>query len=167
MDWRDGADQAVISVPDKPSNVGTSKLRQRIPRTAVERVTEDVRALEGLGLEALREEWRRRYGEPPKLRSSDFLARLLAWRIQADAFGGIDPELKAQLLRTALPKVGPDLHPGMRLERQWKGRTEVVEVVEDGFRWRSHVYPSLTKVALAITGAKWNGPRFFGLRERS
>lgn len=129
------------------------------------RVTEEVRALEGLGLEALREEWQRRYGPPPRLRSSDFLARLLAWQIQAEAFGGIDPALKASLLRKGMPVAGPKLRPGMRLEREWKGRLEIVDVVEGGFRWRNQTLPSLSRVATAITGAKWNGPRFFGLRE--
>ncbi len=129
------------------------------------RITGEVRALEGLGLEALREEWRRRYGSPPRLRSSDFLARLLAWRIQAEAFGGIDPALKASLLRKSMPVPRPRLRPGMRLEREWKGRLEVVDVVEGGFRWRDQTLPSLSKVASAITGTNWNGPKFFGLRD--
>ena len=129
------------------------------------RITQEVRALEGLGLEALREEWRRRYGPPPRLRSSDFLARLLAWRIQAEAFGGIDPALKASLLRKSMPVPGPKLRPGMRLEREWKGRLEIVDVVEGGFRWRDQTLPSLSKVASAITGTNWNGPKFFGLRD--
>ncbi len=129
------------------------------------RITEEVRALEGLGLEPLREEWRRRYGPPPRLRSSDFLARLLAWRIQAEAFGGIDPALKASFLRKSMPVPGPKLRPGMRLEREWKGRLEVVDVVEGGFRWRDQTLPSLSKVASAITGTNWNGPKFFGLRD--
>ncbi len=129
------------------------------------RIAEEVRALEGLGLEPLREEWRRRYGPPPRLRSSDFLARLLAWRIQTEAFGGIDPALKASLLRKSMPVPGPKLRPGMRLEREWKGRLEIVDVVEDGFRWRDQTLPSLSKVASAITGTNWNGPKFFGLRD--
>jgi hypothetical protein len=129
------------------------------------RITKEVRALEGLGLEPLREEWRRRYGPPPRLRSSDFLARLLAWRIQAEAFGGIDPALKAVLLRKNMPVPGPKLRPGMRLEREWKGRLEIVDVVEGGFRWRDQTLPSLSRVAAAITGTNWNGPKFFGLRD--
>lgn len=52
----------------------------------------------------------------------------------------------------------------MLLEREWRGATEIVEVVDDGFRWRGATYSSLSKIALAITGVKWNGPRFFGLR---
>lgn len=127
-------------------------------------ITEEVRALARLDLEGLRQAWRRRYGAPPKLRSADLLARLLAWRIQAEAFGGLDAETRAVLTRKSLPTVSPALTPGMRLEREWRGVTEVVEIVEGGFRWRGQTYPSLSKTARAITGVKWNGPRFFGLR---
>ncbi len=54
----------------------------------------------------------------------------------------------------------------MRLEREWRGQLQTVDVVEQGFRWEGRIYPSLSKVALAITGVKWNGPRFFGLRDK-
>jgi len=128
-------------------------------------VTLEVRALEGLSLEGLRQEWRRRYGPPPKLRSPDLLARLLAWRIQAQAFGGLDAETKRLIFAKTVVAPGPALNPGMRLEREWRGITHVVLVTTEGFRWRDQLYPSLSKVALAITGVKWNGPRFFGLRK--
>ncbi len=128
-------------------------------------VTAEVRALEGLDLEGLRAEWRRRYGAPPRLRSTDLLARLLAWRMQEAWFGGLSPEtLKLLGQRSAVG--GPDLKPGMRLEREWRGQLQTVDVVEQGFRWEGRIYPSLSKVALAITGVKWNGPRFFGLRDK-
>lgn len=129
------------------------------------KVTEEVRALEGLDLEAVRQEWRRRYGPAPKLRSADLLVRLLAWRIQSEAAGDLDAETRAALFRKSLPTGGPKLAPGVRLERVWRGRTEVVEVVEGGFRWSGATYRSLTQVAQAITGGKWNGPKFFGLRQ--
>lgn len=131
-----------------------------------ETITAEVRALEGLDLEGLRAEWRRRYGEPPKLRSTDLLARLLAWRMQEAWFGGLTPETTKLLGRRGMSD-GPDLAPGMRLEREWRGRVQTVEIVESGFRWDGSVYPSLSKVAFAITGVKWNGPRFFGLRDRN
>ncbi len=130
-------------------------------------ITEEVRALEHLDLEGLREAWRRRYGAPPTLRSSDLLARLLAWRIQADAFGGLDAETRSTLFRKSLPVARPALVPGIRLERQWRGTKHSVEVVEGGFRWEGRTFPSLTQVAQAITGVKWNGPRFFGLRREA
>lgn len=138
---------------------------RRTDRMGEHPVTAEVRALEGLGLEELRDAWRRRYGEPPKLRSSEFLARLLAWRIQAEAFGGLDAGLRKGLLSKRTPPAGPELHPGMQLAREWRGREERVDVLEDGFRWRGETYKSLSKVASAMTGTKWNGPRFFGLRE--
>ena len=65
------------------------------------RITEEVRALARLDLEGLRAEWRRRYGPPPKLRAADILARMLAWRMQAEVLGGLDPDL-ARRLRRAL-----------------------------------------------------------------
>lgn len=128
-------------------------------------VTEEVRALDRLDLEGLRAVWRERYGTPPTLRSTDLLARLLAWGIQSEAFGGLDAETRSTLFRKSLPVAAPSLAPGMRLERVWRGTTQTVEIVEGGFRWSGQTYRSLSQVAQAITGVKWNGPRFFGLRQ--
>ena len=131
-----------------------------------DRITEEVRALERLDLHGLRNEWRRRYGEPPKMRSKELLARLLAWRIQADAFGGLDATtirlLKSD--RASTPK--PLLAPGTRLTREWQGSRYDVDVLEKGFRYAGGDYRSLSEVARAITGTRWNGLRFFGLREQ-
>ena len=77
--------------------------------TPEDAITQEVRALERLDLEGLRADWRRRYGAPPRLRSTDLLARLLAWRIQAEAFGGLDAETRSTLFRKSLPVVGPRL----------------------------------------------------------
>jgi hypothetical protein len=128
-------------------------------------VTDQVRALEALGLEGLREEWRRRYGPPPTMRSPDLLRRNLAWRIQAEAFGGLDDwTLKALFGRTALHAPAS---VGTRLAREWRGVRHEVEVVADGVRYREKLYASLSEVARTITGVRWNGPRFFGLREQT
>ena len=59
-----------------------------------------------------------------------------------------------------------ELRPGTLLTREWDGRLQRVMVLADGFSWNSNTYLSLSKVAFAITGARWNGPRFFGLRDR-
>jgi len=129
------------------------------------RITAEVRALAALDLTGLRDEWRRRYGPPPRMRSKDLLARLLAWRIQAAAFGGLDAAT-IRLLNNE--KSGPPpirLEPGTRLAREWQGRRHEVEVLERGFRYRAATYGSLSEVARAITGTRWNGLRFFGLRE--
>ncbi len=124
---------------------------------------EEVRALERLDLEALRAAWRARYGAPPKLRSPDVLRALLAWRIQADAQGGLDGETQ-RLLRMSSPRRGLKLDVGVRLAREWKGVRHEVEVAEKGFTYAGVSYASLSSIARQITGVRWNGPRFFGLR---
>lgn len=132
----------------------------------VDRISQDVRALERLDLHGLRDEWRRRYGEPPKMRSTELLARLLAWRIQVDAFGGLDAATVRMLERGPIPARKPSLAPGTRLSREWQGRRHDVDVLEQGFRYDGRDYRSLSHIARAITGTRWNGLRFFGLREQ-
>lgn len=130
-----------------------------------ERITQEVRALEALDLHGLRDQWRKRYGDPPKMRSRELLARLLAWRIQADAFGGLDATTIRLLKTDRVPNLKPQLSPGSRLSREWQGRRHDVEVIEAGFRYAGADYRSLSEVARMITGTRWNGLRFFGLRE--
>ena len=123
-------------------------------------------------LEDLRKEWRRLYrSEPPRI-SRDLLLRGIAYRLQELEHGGLSKathrKLKtlAKMFRTT-GRVAPDpgfaLKPGARLVREWHGRTHTVTVTEDGFDYAGTSYSSLTKVARAITGARWSGPRFFGL----
>ncbi len=93
---------------------------------------------------------------------------LLAWRIQAESFGGLDEFTQRALARTGVPEAeGKHLGVGARLTRVWKGREVEVIVEEDGFRWGDTLYPSLSAAATAIAGSRWNGPRFFGLRNAS
>jgi hypothetical protein len=133
---------------------------------AVDAITEEVRALARLDLEGLRAEWRRRFGAPPKLRAPDLLRRMLAWRIQAAAFGGLDAQTRRRLRQgPAVVPIAPVPMTGTRLAREWKGVTHEVQVVSGGFIYAGGQYASLSEVARTITGARWNGPRFFGLRE--
>jgi hypothetical protein len=132
-----------------------------------DRVTAEVRALEALDLHGLRDEWRRRYGDPPKIRSTELLARLLAWKIQADAFGGLDAATLRLLDAETLPPAKPVLQPGTRLSREWQGQRHDVDVLEVGFRYNGADYRSLSQIARTITGTRWNGLRFFGVREPS
>jgi len=123
--------------------------------------------LETLELEQLRTFWRRRYGAPPPLRSAPILRMMLAWRLQAEAHGGIDPETRRALARTgAVEPEGRRLGIGAILSRNWKGREVEVVVEADGFRWQGQLFPSLSAAATAIAGSRWNGPRFFGLRDQ-
>ena len=130
-------------------------------------VTAAARSFEVMNLEALRGEWRRRYGAPPTLRSADLLRRLLAWRVQAEALGGLDSKLVREICaagkKGARPKSATPV--GSRLAREWQGRLHEVEVVDGGFVHQGRRYRSLSAIARSITGARWNGPRFFGLRE--
>ncbi len=127
--------------------------------------TSEVRALEQMGLEALRTEWRRLYGPPPKLRSVELLRYILAWRIQTERLGGLAAETKRTLRRQGavhLPSGG--LAQGARISREWRGQRYEIETVDGGFVFEGKAYGSLSQVARAITGSRWNGPRFFGLR---
>jgi hypothetical protein len=130
-----------------------------------ERVSQEVEALDCLDLRELRQEWQRRFGPVAKFRSIELLRLMLAWRIQATALGGLDPDTCKVLARKgAVEAEGRQLGVGATLRREWQGAEVVVTVVEDGFRWNGRTFRSLSAAATAIAGSKWNGPRFFGLR---
>ncbi|MDF1767893.1 DUF2924 domain-containing protein [Maricaulis sp.] len=107
---------------------------------------------------------------PPRGLSQAFLARLVAYDLQADARGGISPRLEKRLLSMAAgetPKpTAPKLKPGAQLMRTWNGVTHRVDVVEEGYRYKKETYASLSAIAKMITGTHWSGPRFFGLITR-
>jgi hypothetical protein len=131
--------------------------------------------LNELTAQQLRDEWRRLHGgQPPRL-SRDLLIRTIAYRMQEVAYGGLSKaiERKLAVLGKDLKLKGgvvvtPDLslRPGARLVREWRGRTHTVIVTENGFEYAGEVFLSLTKIAHAITGAHWSGPRFFGLNRK-
>ena len=101
-------------------------------------------------------------------------------RIQADRFGDLDHETRKVLDRTDVHETGSamsdrlmsldqkrtSLTPGTVLVREWDRQSHRVMVLADGFSWNGQTFDSLSKVAFAITGTKWNGPRFFGLRDK-
>lgn len=123
-------------------------------------------------------ELRKRYrelfkAEPPKAFGPDLLRRSIAHRIQERAYGGLSAEtrrLLGQLVRGATAK--PDarlevprrIKPGSELVRTWNRRTYRVVVLQKGFAYEGKTFASLSEIATSITGTKWNGPRFFGLR---
>ena len=131
--------------------------------------------LEQLGIDALRQLWGKRFrGEPPVLSSADVLRRLMAWKIQVEAFGDLDEGTKARIrsLQRVERRRAPDgtaagpgltLRPGMVLVREWRGVEHRVLVLDHGFEYRDKRYRSLTHVARTISGTQWSGPRFFGL----
>jgi Protein of unknown function (DUF2924) len=131
-----------------------------------------IAALADLNAQQLRTEWRRLYRYHPPRISRDLLLRAIAYRMQELAYGGLSKATQRRLI--ALTKelqtnggIAPDPRPrvrsGARLVREWRGRTHTVIVTEDGFEYAGKTYSSLSKIAQAITGAHWSGPRFFGL----
>lgn len=124
-----------------------------------------VERLGALGLGGLRDAWPRRFGPPPRILSQDVLRRTLAWKLQEEAYGGLDAETRKLLTKKATVLRGPKLGAGARLVREWKGERHEVEVAEDGsVNYLGTEYASLSEAARAITGTRCNGPRFFGLR---
>lgn len=102
----------------------------------------------------------------PKGLSKPFLRRFLAFEVQARRMGGLPNGFVKRLERQvsgATPHRGASPAPGGRLLREWNGTTHVVDVTDDGYRWNGETYRSLSAVARAITGARWSGPRFFGI----
>lgn len=121
--------------------------------------------------------WRRHFrAVPPKKMSRDILELGIAWKIQENKFGGLGVAVKrqiAELARTmeeksdlAKPRA-TSLKPGARLLRAWNGVTHEITVVEDGFLWAGNTWRSLSVIAREITGTRWSGPRFFGLKVTS
>ncbi|MBX9615585.1 MAG: DUF2924 domain-containing protein [Caulobacteraceae bacterium] len=120
-------------------------------------------SLETMPLAALRVEWRIRWGPPPRLRSPRLLRHLIAWRIQAAAYGDLTPDDRRRLKTASLPTL-QTLKAGSRVAREYLGVIHEVVAEPDGFRYHERQYRSLSAIAREITGVRWNGPRFFGLR---
>ena len=92
---------------------------------------------------------------------------MLAWRLQAEVLGGLDSETRRLLGRRGPVRMeGLELGAGAILRREWQGRVVEVLVERDGFCWEGKTYRSLSAAATAIAGTRWNGPRFFGLRQQ-
>jgi hypothetical protein len=135
--------------------------------------------LEGLDLNGLRRQWRDHLGgEAPAHLPRWLLIRVLAYRLQSDALGGLDKSI-LRIIRSAkgsdatapferrAPQTREEvsLKAGALLVREWNGRLERVMILEEGFAWNGQTFGSLSQVAKAMTGTNWNGHRFFGLRQ--
>ena len=120
--------------------------------------------------------WQELFGKtPPKQTSRELLISAIAWGIQARRHGGLKPKVERRLERLAEELKGngkphtlhptPRLRPGTRLVREWQGEAHRVTVLEDGFEYREARYASLSRIAREITGTRWSGPAFFGLKK--
>jgi Protein of unknown function (DUF2924) len=129
-------------------------------------VRAEVASLQSMSLAELRNLWEARFGAPPKQRSVDLLRRVLTWRLQAEAFGGLDAAT-VRLLGSERTLIMVAEQPGTRLARDYAGRRHEVVILEEGVLYDGESYGSLSEVARVITGQRWNGPRFFGLRREN
>lgn len=118
--------------------------------------------------------WRELYGTaPPKKARRDLLVRFVAYRVQEQILGGLSQETKKRLLQLARriekdPKADligvPKIKPGTCLVRDWRGQPHRVLVLVSGYEYAGKEYASLSEIARVITGTRWSGPLFFGLR---
>jgi hypothetical protein len=144
-------------------------------------IEDEIAHLRGLDLKGLRARWLSVFKRPPLAHlGRHLLFSIIAYRIQADRFGDLDRETKQLLDRTEAMESGSamsarlvgfdqkrtELTPGTVLVREWNRQSQRVMVMADGFAWNGNTYDSLSKVAFAITGTKWSGPRFFGMRDK-
>jgi hypothetical protein len=135
--------------------------------------------LEGLDLNGLRRQWRAHLGgEAPDHLPRWLLMKVLAYRLQSDAFGDLDKSIRRILRsekedgvgapfdrRAPQTREGLGLKAGALLVREWNGRLERVMILEEGFAWNGQTFGSLSRIAKAMTVTNWNGHRFFGLRQ--
>jgi Protein of unknown function (DUF2924) len=132
----------------------------------------EIARLESLTIDALRNEWRRLYRtSPPRRLSRDILLRGITYGLQELAHGGLsNGTLRKLQSSTSEGLLGRrrrrlvSFKAGTRLIREWHGQTHIVIILDDGVEWRGQRYASLSVVAREITGARWSGPRFFGLK---
>ena len=126
-------------------------------------------------LAELKQLWRDLYDREPPSGNKPFLIKRLSYRIQELAYGGLSARVEAKLAMLieeedrrvkGLPVVRKGDRPiaGTRLLRQWQGVEHCVTVLDDGFEYQGAKYRSLSAIARAITGTRWNGPLFFSLR---
>lgn len=137
-------------------------------------VEAELKRLETASTPELRRLWTEAYGRPtPPHMSRGLLLLSLAYRVQERAFGGLSEITRKKLLKIAadleqdpncLEPKGPRIKPGTRLLKEWKGEAHEVTVQPEGYTYRNKCYGSLSEIARLITGTRWSGPLFFGLK---
>jgi hypothetical protein len=145
-----------------------------------ETLESEIAALPKMSIGQLQAKWRRdlKQAPPPHIRKQ-LLVPLLAYKLQEQAYGGLKPEIKRKLRelangfsrnpKTAAKRLADPIRikAGTRLIRQWEGQTHRVTVGDDGFEHNGQNYKSLSAIARLITGTRWSGPLFFGLKGHS
>jgi hypothetical protein len=148
-----------------------------IPTIAKDTVLPRLAALKTAPIADLKQQWRTLFGKEPPPFSRTYIQSRLAYRIQELAYGGLKPEIVARLEalgeqldggNITLRRIRSDAKPiaGTRLVREYQGIEHTVTVLADGYEWQGRPYQSLSAVARAITGTRWNGLVFFGLKNQ-
>ena len=140
----------------------------------------EIGGLADLDLPTLRQHWRELYGsEPPVRMSRQLMIQAVAYRIQENRFGGLSRAARLKLAaaaaatragsaegRSSRRQTQHRVKPGTRFLREWQGQTHEVTATADGrFSYRERTYGSLSEIARLITGTRWSGPVFFGLKQ--
>jgi len=136
-------------------------------------IAQRLTTLPKLGKAALRDLWKQLFdAEPPQLRRR-LMIPILAYRLQEQAFGSLTTASRGRLRqlarvfetnsKAAIPSL-PGLKPGTRLVRQWRDQVHLVNVEVSGYEYQGVRYQSLSEIARLITGTRWSGPLFFGIK---
>ena len=162
--------------PSQPKPVPHRPPRREAPSDEADSVlAAELAALPSLSRDALKARWEEVYGAPPPSHlGRPILLHGIAYRIQEQLYGGLDAATRARLDRAAKdmargrePSGAPTaIQPGTRLYREWRGVVHEVVVLDRGVQYREKTWPSLSSVACEITGTRWSGPLFFGLKGR-
>ena len=150
-------------------------MSRRVPALDRETLAAEIAGLSKLGTDELRERWKAICGKSPSWEiGRSFLTRAIAYRLQERAHGGPKPSTSRLLARAAEERAnGSSKRPRTRMAqsgtiliREWQGTAHRVTMLDDGVSFNGKRYRSLSEVAREITGSRWSGPRFFGLRSQ-
>jgi hypothetical protein len=140
-------------------------------------VKDRLEKLRNLETRQLRAEWQELFGRPaPEKMRRDQMVPILSYRVQELAYGGLSEAMQRRLRQlakelaanpNALMSQAPRIKPGTRIVRSWNGETHTVMVLEKKYAYKDQCYGSLSEIARVITGTRWSGPAFFGLKNRS
>jgi hypothetical protein len=136
-----------------------------------------LKALPEMNRASLCKQWQEHFNKPaPDGVRKELLVRMLAYRIQEQAFGGLSARSRRRLDEMAAAMSSGDpkaaiskmvsAKPGTQLIRSWKGKTHTVSIEDSGYQYEGRRYRSLSEIARHITGTQWSGPLFFGLKSR-